>query len=161
LGVGDTVWSGDPELIAVPDCCGVWDTEIEGEPEIEGFRELEAHKDTEASELGEFEKLDELDSIGDNVWDRLGVFVNDPWPDGVGVIVGLIVVLGEADNESWDVDVLDTDVEPDTDLDLIGVALSLGEMVPDLDIIDVRVSFGVSVPVLDIELDPDTEFVDE
>jgi hypothetical protein len=34
-------------------------------------------------------------------------------------------------------------------------------MVPDLDIIDVRVSFGVSVPVLDIELDPDTEFVDE
>jgi hypothetical protein len=34
-------------------------------------------------------------------------------------------------------------------------------MVPDLDITDVRVSLGVRVPVLDVELEPDTEFVDE
>ena len=39
--------------------------------------------------------------------------------------------------------------------------LLLGESVVDLDIIDVRVTLGVRVPVLDIELELDTEFVDE
>lgn len=43
----------------------------------------------------------------------------------------------------------------------MGLALSLGEIVPDLDITDVRVSLGVRVPVLDIEVELDTEFVDE
>ena len=37
----------------------------------------------------------------------------------------------------------------------------LGETVPDLDIKGVRVTFDVRVPVLDIELELDTEFVDE
>ena len=161
MGVGDTVWIGEPESRELPDSRSVWDTEPEDEPETDGFRELEGDEDTEASELGELEKLDELDSTGVNVWDRDGVVVNEPWPDGVGDTVGLTVVLGEADNDRWDVDVLDTEGEPVVVFDFIGVAVLLGETVPDLDIKGVRVTFDVRVPVLDIELELDTEFVDE
>ena len=161
MGVGDTVWIGDPESRELPDWWDVWDTEFEGEPEADGFRELEAEEDTEPDELGELEKLDELDSTGVNVWDRDGVVVNEPWPDGVGDTVELTVVLGEADNERWDVDVLETEGEPVIVFDFNEVPLLLGESVVDLDIIDVRVTLGVRVPVLDIELELDTEFVDE
>jgi hypothetical protein len=73
----------------------------------------------------------------------------------------LTVVLGEADKDTWDVEVLDTEVEPETVLDFRGVADVLDETVWDLDIPGVRVPLEVRVPVFEIELDPDTEFVDE
>ena len=56
---------------------------------------------------------------------------------------------------------MDTEGEPVVVFDFIGVAVLLGETVPDLDIKGVRVTFDVRVPVLDIELELDTEFVDE
>lgn len=139
----------------------VWDTEFDGEPDADGSTEFEAQDDGDISELGEFEKLDVCDSI--ELWDgsKDGVVVNDPWLDGVDDTVGLTDTLGEADKDIWDVEVFDTDVDPDTVLDLMGVADVLGQTVWDLDTTGVKEPLGVRVPVLDTVVDPDTEFVDD
>lgn len=161
LGVGDIVCPGVLEAYGVSEWRDVWDTEFNGEPEADGSTEFEGQEDIDTSELGEFEKLELAVSIKLCVWLSDGVLVNEPRPDGVGDIVGLTVTLGEADRDAWDVDVFDTDVDPDTDFDLIGVADVLGEIVWDLDTTGVMEPLGVRVPVFETEVDPDTEFVDD
>lgn len=139
----------------------VWDTDSDGDPDADDSTELEGQEDIDISELGEFEKLELAVAI--EVWDWLsdGVFVNDPWPDGVGDKVALKLVLGDADRDNWDVEVFDTDVDPDTDLDLTGVAVVLGETVSVLDTTDDMEPLGVRVPLFETDVDPDTEFVDD
>ena len=146
------------ELSEWTDVC---ETELDGEPEADGSTEFEAHEDIDISEVGEFEKLELGVSI--ELWDGFsdGVVVNDPCPEGVSDTVGLTDILEDADNEAWDVDVFDTDVDPDTVLDLTGVADVLGETVWDLDTIGVMEALGVSVPVFDTDVDPEAEFVDD
>jgi hypothetical protein len=89
------------------------------------------------------------------------VVVNEPWPDGVDVIVEHTVVLGEADKDGWDVEVLDTDVDPVIVLDFKGLAEVLGDTVWDLDTSVVKDPLGVSVPVLLVDVDLETELVED
>jgi len=79
----------------------VWDTDTDGEADKDASSEFEGQEDTEISELREFEKLAVCDSM--ELWDgsKEGVVVNDPWPDGVDVIVEHTVVLGDADKDGW------------------------------------------------------------
>ena len=139
----------------------VWDTVSDEDPDMDGSSELEGQEDTEISELGEFEKLELGVSI--ELWDWLndGVIVNDPRPEGVGVIVEHIVVLGDPDRDALEVEVFELDIDPVVVLDFNGLAEIRGDAVSDLDTIDVKEPLDVSVPVLLVEVDPDTEFVED
>lgn len=161
FGVGDIVCSGVLEPYGLSEWRDVWDTEFDGDADIEGSGEPDRNGDPDISELGEFEKLAVCVSM--ELWDWLSdsVVVEDPWPDGVDDTEGLTVTLGEADKDIWDVEVFDTDVEPDTDLDFRGDTETLDDTVWDLDTSGVMEPLGVRVPVFETELDPDTEFVDE
>jgi hypothetical protein len=89
------------------------------------------------------------------------VVVKDPWPEGVGVIVEHIVVLGVPERDDCDVEVFELDIDPVLVLDFNGLAEIRDDDVSDLDTIDVKEPLGVSVPVLLVEVDPDTEFVED
>ena len=161
FGVGDIVCSGVLEPYGLSEWRDVWDTALEAEVDIDASGEPDGNEDGDISGLGEFEKLAVCVSM--ELWEllRVGVVVNDPWPDGVDDTVGLTVPLGDADKDIWDVEVFDTEVDPDTVLDLMGVADVLGETVWDLDTTGVKEPLGVRVPVLVVDVDLETELVED
>lgn len=156
---GDCVWEAIPVSLDDPIELGV--IEFNVDPELLWTFELDGLAEYDTNPLGDPEILDEVVSKDVYDWNTEELGVIDHWLEYVVETVGVGVTRGDADSDIWEVDVLDTDVDPVILLDLRGVAELVDEIVWDLDTIDEPVAFTLGDPVLDTEVEEDTEFVED
>lgn len=135
--------------------------EFRGDSELLWALEFDGLDECDANSLGKADTVAENVSRGVDDWEIDKVGVIDHWLEKLLEPLGLLVKREDVDKDIWEVEVLDTEVDPVILLDLIGVAELLDEIVWDLHTIDEPVAFTVRVPVFDTDVDTETEFVED